>query len=100
MPAPETLAKAAKESIAGEERNVAMYDEALKKISDHPDLVRVFTHLRDASQNAHLPAFKNALASGGKLENGAGVCCDMPCCKQGNCCFGDRPLQQRQRGSN
>ena len=98
--APPTLEEAAKAAIAGEERNVAMFDVALEKVSGRPDLVRVFTHLRDASQNAHLPAFKTALANGGKVEKGAGVCCGMPCCTQGKCYMDDRPVQRRQRGSN
>lgn len=98
--APATLEEAAKAAVAGEERNVAMYNEALKKVSGRPDLVRVFTHLRDASQNAHAPAFKTALANGGKVEKAAGACCGMPCCKEDSCCMGDRPLQRRQRGPN
>jgi hypothetical protein len=68
MKAPETLMDAAKEGIAGEERNVALYDQALKKLEKYPDLVRVFTNLRHASREMHLPAFKAALESEGKVD--------------------------------
>lgn len=83
--APETLAAAAKEAVASEERNAAMYDEALKSVSGRPDLVRVFTRLRDASRDAHLLAFKATLATGGKFEKGEAGCCGMGCCGRGNC---------------
>ena len=52
-----TLAEAcaaaqAVESAAG------LYDQWLAAVQDYPDLVQVFTALRNASLNQHLPAFE------------------------------------------
>jgi hypothetical protein len=38
-------------------------------VKDYPDLARVFTNLRRASQENHLPAFKAAVENGGRLDN-------------------------------
>jgi hypothetical protein len=38
--------------------NAKLYDNLLKAVSDYPDIVRVATALRDASQTRHLPAFQ------------------------------------------
>lgn len=65
--APATLLKAAKQGVESEEKNVAMYDRHLAAVKDYPDLTRVFTNLQRASRDAHLPAFKAAVASTGTL---------------------------------
>ncbi|MCI0536589.1 MAG: hypothetical protein L0Z50_15320, partial [Verrucomicrobiales bacterium] len=52
-----------------EERNVALYDRLLSKVKAYPDLTLVFTNLRRASQENHLPAFKAAVENGGRLDN-------------------------------
>jgi len=44
-----------------------MYDELLSKVSDYPNITRVFENLRAASQDQHLPIFKEAAANGGSL---------------------------------
>ena len=99
--APASLTEAAKEAIASEEKNVAMYDQLLEKVEKFPDLTRVFTHLRAASENGHLPAFRTALENGGKVQPGTGGGCGLGCC--GACVVGgagedDLPLQKRQGG--
>jgi hypothetical protein len=65
--APSTLVEAAKQGVESEEKNVAMYDRLLATVKDYPDLTRVFTNLQRASRDAHLPAFKAAVDSAGKL---------------------------------
>lgn len=99
--APVSLTDAAKQAIASEEKNVAMYDQLLDKLEKYPDLTRVFTHLRAASQNGHLPAFKAALENGGKVQPGTGGACGLGCC--GACGLrgagdDDPPLQRGQGG--
>ena len=37
--------------------NAALYDELFSKV-DNQDIIAVFTSLRDASQDKHLPAFQ------------------------------------------
>jgi hypothetical protein len=44
-----------------------MYDEELVTVQKYPSLVQVFTNLRTASLDNHLPAFEAALANGGSL---------------------------------
>lgn len=51
-------------AIQAEIENAALYDRIMTKINK-PDLTRVFTALRDASLNNHLPAFKRCLEQGG-----------------------------------
>lgn len=65
--APESLKKAAEDWAKGEEANVKMYDALIKKASGDSRLVQVFTNLRRASQEQHLPMFKAAAAAGGTL---------------------------------
>lgn len=43
---------------AAEIANFELYDAWIDTVSDYPDLVQVFTALRDASQYNHLPAFE------------------------------------------
>lgn len=63
--APASLLEAAQAGIDAEKANVEMYDEQLARVAAYPDIARVFANLRAASLNAHLPAFEQALASGG-----------------------------------
>ncbi|WP_456410936.1 ferritin-like domain-containing protein [Oceanithermus sp.] len=67
VPAPESLEDAAKAWAEGEVNNVAMYDELMPLVADYPNLVQVFTNLRAASENMHLPAFQLAAENGGTL---------------------------------
>ena len=67
--APKSLADAARDAVASEEKNVAMYERYLTTVKDYPDLTRVFTNLQRASREAHLPALKAASASGGQLDS-------------------------------
>jgi len=65
--APETLLEAAQTGVVAEILNVVMYDEELVTVQKYPSLVQVFTNLRTASLDNHLPAFEAALANGGSL---------------------------------
>ena len=64
---PATLLEAAEIGVVAEILNVAMYDDLLTKVPNFPSLVQVFTNLRAASLNNHLPAFEAAVANGGAL---------------------------------
>ena len=64
--APPDLVTAANAWAEDEVANVAMYDELLTQVTD-PGLLRVFTNLRRASLEAHLPLFEEAAALGGTL---------------------------------
>lgn len=64
--APEDLQAAAKAWADGEVLNVALYDELLAD-AQSSNLVRVFTNLRRASQESHLPMFALAAAGDGTL---------------------------------
>ena len=64
--APPDLETAANAWAEDEVANVAMYDELLTQVTD-PGLKRVFTNLRRASLEAHLPLFEEAAANGGTL---------------------------------
>lgn len=63
--APDTLDAAAAAGVSAEQSNVAMYEALLAKVQNYPSLVQVFTNLRAASFNHHLPAFEAAEAGGG-----------------------------------
>ncbi len=65
--APASLLEAAQTGVVAEILNVAMYDDLLGQLQGYPSLVQVFTNLRDASLNNHLPAFEAAVANGGSL---------------------------------
>lgn len=56
-PSPPTLAAACAMGVAAEKADVALYDELLPQVQAYPDVVRVFTNLRAASKDSHLPAF-------------------------------------------
>ncbi len=60
--APATLQEAAMAGIEAEKANVAMYDAFLTFVQE-PDIVAVFTQLRDVSQTKHLPAFERYAAN-------------------------------------
>jgi hypothetical protein len=53
-----TLTAACKAAASAEIANVRLYDNMLKTVSAYPDIVRVVTALRNASQTRHLPAFQ------------------------------------------
>ncbi len=44
--------------VVGEEENIALYDGWLGELDLPADVERVFTNLRDASRDNHLPAFE------------------------------------------
>jgi hypothetical protein len=53
-----TLADACAAAQTAEIEYAALYDQWLAAVQDYPDLVQVFTALRDASLYQHLPAFE------------------------------------------
>jgi hypothetical protein len=65
--APATLLEAAEIGVMAEILNVAMYDDLLTKVGNYSSLLQVFTNLRAASLNNHLPAFEAAVENGGSL---------------------------------
>jgi hypothetical protein len=66
IPAPQPVETLSVSSIAeacalaaqAEIDNAALYDEWLATVSDYPDIVQVFTSLKNASLENHLPAFE------------------------------------------
>lgn len=57
--APESVLAACQTGVDAETANAALYDDRLlPAVSTYPDIVRVFTNLRNASANRHLPAFE------------------------------------------
>ena len=65
--APEELRQAAADWAEGEVANVALYDRLLDDVSSDRAAVRVFTNLRRASLEAHLPLFEGAAQGDGTL---------------------------------
>jgi hypothetical protein len=65
--APETLLEAAQTGVLAENLNIGMYDSLLPQVQKYPSLVKVFTNLRAASLDHHLPAFEAAVNNGGSL---------------------------------
>ena len=59
VPAFDSLNDACQAGEDAEIANFGLYDEWLATVSDYPDIVQVFTALRDASEFNHLPAFEN-----------------------------------------
>lgn len=53
-----SLAEACELAAEAEIANFDLYDAWLDQVSDYPDLVQVFTALRNASEFKHLPAFE------------------------------------------
>lgn len=68
MTAPQDLVSAAAAWASGEVANVELYDELLAQTTES-NLQRVFTNLRRASNDMHLPMFEAAAKSGGTLTN-------------------------------
>ncbi|WP_210163662.1 ferritin-like domain-containing protein [Ciceribacter selenitireducens] len=67
---PETLAEACKMGVDAEIANRDLYDKKLMPaVQDYADVQIVFTALRDASENKHLPAFERC---GGGQGQGMG----------------------------
>ncbi|MDD2738660.1 MAG: hypothetical protein PHR94_06970 [Methylomonas lenta] len=62
------LQAACEAGVAAEIANAELYERLLKTIV-HPDIVRVFHNLRDASQQRHLPAFQRC-AQGSSMGGG------------------------------
>ncbi|HSK71055.1 MAG TPA: rhodanese-like domain-containing protein [Pyrinomonadaceae bacterium] len=62
---PETLIEACKQGVEGEKANIAIYDNFLEFVKE-ADIREVFTYLRDASKNNHLPAFERCAEGRGK----------------------------------
>lgn len=67
LPAPADLATAAQSWADGEVANIAMYDELMARAAGDGQLEKVFTNLRSASQDSHLPMFQAAAENGGTL---------------------------------
>lgn len=55
---PSSLAEVCAISAQAEIDNAALYDAWISAVSNYPDLVQVFTTLRNVSLNSHLPAFQ------------------------------------------
>jgi len=56
---PSTLQAACQAGVDAEKANVSLYrGTLLPQVTAYPDLTQVFTHLMDASENRHLPAFE------------------------------------------
>ena len=53
-----SVAEACQIAADAEIANFELYDSWIASVSDYPDLVQVFTNLRDASEFNHLPAFE------------------------------------------
>lgn len=57
VPEFDSVAEACRAGVQAEIDNAALYDELFAAV-DEPDIIQVFTRLRDASQNNHLPTFQ------------------------------------------
>jgi len=58
VPQFDTLTDACATGAAAEIANFSLYDSWIATVQDYPDMVQVFTALRDASEFQHLPAFE------------------------------------------
>lgn len=58
VPQFESLSDACSLGVQAEIANYGLYDQWIETVQDYPDIVQVFTTLRDASQYQHLPAFE------------------------------------------
>lgn len=65
---PATLTEACQAGIEGEKANIAMYDKFLEFVTE-PQIREVFTYLRGASKDNHLPAFERCV-SGPRMRRG------------------------------
>ena len=52
-----TFSSACQTAASYEQETINLYNGLLPQVSNYPDIYQVFTSLRDASQNSHLPAF-------------------------------------------
>lgn len=68
---PETRSEACAIAVEAEKANIALYDELLQDI-ERSDIRDVFTRLRNASLERHLPAFERCGTGGGKGGQGQG----------------------------
>lgn len=69
---PATLQEVCEIGVSAEIENARLYDEdLLPVVAGHPDIIRVFTNLRDASIDKHLPAFQRC-AEGNGMGQGRG----------------------------
>jgi hypothetical protein len=59
-----SVAEACQAGAAAEIANYALYDGLLEAVKDYPDILRVMTVLRNASEFNHLPAFEHCAARG------------------------------------
>lgn len=66
-----SLQAACEAGVAAEIANGAMYAR-LRKVTERPDLVRVFRRLQEASEQRHLPAFQRCAQRGGGGGRGPG----------------------------
>ena len=57
VPSFQSVEEACQAGVDAEVENAALYDELFSKV-DNQDITAVFTSLRDASENNHLPAFQ------------------------------------------
>lgn len=62
---PDSLVGACQQGVDGEKANIAMYDKFLASVQAE-DIGEVFTYLRDASRDNHLPAFERCVSRGGR----------------------------------
>ena len=53
-----SLADACAAAVVAETANFGLYDSWIATVQNYPDMVQVFTSLRDASEFRHLPAFE------------------------------------------
>jgi len=64
-----SLQAACEAGVAGEIENGALYERLLAS-TQRPDILRVFRHLQDASQQRHLPAFRRCVERGAQGADG------------------------------
>lgn len=62
---PATLREACVQAVEAEKANLGMYDEFLEFVAE-PDIREVFTRLREASKERHLPAFERCSDNRGR----------------------------------
>lgn len=53
-----SFAEACAAGVAAETANLELYNTWIDTVQDYPDMVQIFTSLRDASEFQHLPAFE------------------------------------------
>ena len=68
----ESLTSACEAGVQAEIDNAALYDQLFAMV-DNPDIVQVFTNLRNASESSHLPAFASCAEGDGTYVPGSGM---------------------------